>query len=73
MTTPSDNSDRLSGGSRERKHLAKNSQTAMLVTSSSSAIVAVDDCYYCIKTGAACTAYGNCLLSTVLMFGRQIK
>jgi hypothetical protein len=51
MTTPSDNSARLSGGSRERKHLAKNSQTAMLVTSSSSAIVAVDGCYYCIKTG----------------------
>ena len=42
MTTPSDNSERLSGGSKVRKHLAKNSQTATLVASSSSAIVAAE-------------------------------
>ena len=42
MTTPSDNSERRSGGSKVRKHLAKNSQTATLVASSSSAIVAAE-------------------------------
>jgi len=47
MTTPSDNSERLSGGSRVRKHFAKNSQTATIVASSSSAIVAINNNYCC--------------------------
>lgn len=39
MTTPSDRSLRLSGGSIVRKHLAKNSQTAADCASSSSPII----------------------------------
>ena len=41
ITTPSDRSATVSGASRVRKHLAKNSHTARLVASSSSAIVAI--------------------------------